>query len=366
MSQNEPESQNNSSFTSRVTPDWEKKAGKGKSSLFSIIFCAISSLCLLIYFFKVDGPNSFKNILHPGYPIWIFRIIGCMIVYCILDGVILHMMVKSLYSQQTLRSSIRIAVIGQYFNCITPLATGGEPAQAFFLVSRKVPLGSAASALLAKFLIYQVTVTFYCLSMMILRLGFFMGNGSPFVVGVFIGFFINLIVTFLLLGAAFFEQGTIKISSMLIRFAGKIKILRNVEEKEEKIIEEVKNFHKQFQYLFKHKALLFKVLLLTILQLTFYFLIGFVIYKSFYLHEADVLTIVAAQTFILLVTSFVPIPGAFGAAEGGFYVFFERYFPNNLIAVALFMWRIVTFYLPVIVGMIFAMWERKRYYERIE
>ena len=78
------------------------------------------------------------------------------------------------------------------------------------------------------------------------------------------------------------------------------------------------------------------------------------------------LTLVAAQAFILLVTSFVPIPGAFGAAEGGFYVFFDSYFPDNLIAVALFMWRIVTFYLPVIIGMIFTVWERKRYYERIK
>ncbi len=49
-------------------------------------------------------------------------------------------------------------MIGQLFNQITPLATGGQPAQLYVLVKRGVHAGRATSILVIKFLVFQVVL----------------------------------------------------------------------------------------------------------------------------------------------------------------------------------------------------------------
>jgi hypothetical protein len=93
----------------------------------------------------------------------------------------------------------------------------------------------------------------------------------------------------------------------------------------------------------RHKAEILKMCLITVLQLTVYFLIGNVIYNSFHLTGTDSLTLLASQAFVLMIATFVPIPGALGAADGSFAIFFSLFFPQHLISFALVLWRLFDF-----------------------
>jgi uncharacterized protein (TIRG00374 family) len=110
----------------------------------------------------------------------------------------------------------------------------------------------------------------------------------------------------------------------------------------------------------KHKMHLLKMSLLTVVELTVYFLIGNVIYLSFRLSGADSVTLVASQAFVLMIAAFMPIPGALGAAESSFYIFFSLFFPKNMISLAVVLWRLITFYLPIVVGLIVTLFEKRR------
>ena len=65
------------------------------------------------------------------------------------------------------------------------------------------------------------------------------------------------------------------------------------------------------------------------------------------------LSMLVAQAFVLNVSSFVPLPGAAGGAEYSFHTMFAMFFPVQLLALAVLLWRIVTFYLPICVGTAF-------------
>lgn len=66
-------------------------------------------------------------------------------------------------------------------------------------------------------------------------------------------------------------------------------------------------------------------------------------------------TVVASAAFILMISSFVPLPGASGGAEGSFYMFFRMFFKaSGSVSVAILLWRLFTFYLPIVVGVYFA------------
>ena len=69
---------------------------------------------------------------------------------------------------------------------------------------------------------------------------------------------------------------------------------------------------------------------------------------------------VAAQVFVAMVSAFVPLPGASGGAEGSFVIFFGKFFGQDIVP-AMFLWRLLTYYVNIALGGFFSVWGGKRY-----
>ena len=77
-----------------------------------------------------------------------------------------------------------------------------------------------------------------------------------------------------------------------------------------------------------------------------------IIYLGFGETGSDIVTVISCQAFVYMISSFVPLPGAMGAAEGSYVAFFTFVYSNSsLVALSTFVWRIFTFYLPIVLGM---------------
>jgi len=338
-----------------------QKSDKGISSnYFNLILIAFSFVFLVVYLYRVDGIKDIALVIAKAHPGWLLAALGCIAAYWLLDAYVLHLAIKPVHPSQRFGVTMRLTLIGQYFNSVTPFASGGQPAQAYFLVKRGAPLGETMTALLTKFIVYQITLTVYCLATLILRFTFFMKEVKVLMLAVIVGFVVHTAVTVLLISVAFFKTGTIKAANFIINLLARIKIVKDPVAKKEFVDKELESFHTQFQYMSKHKMHLLKMSLLTIVELTVYFLIGNVIYLSFRLSGADSVTLVASQAFVLMIAAFMPIPGALGAAESSFYIFFSLFFPKNMISLAVVLWRLITFYLPIVVGLIVTLFEKKR------
>ena len=81
-----------------------------------------------------------------------------------------------------------------------------------------------------------------------------------------------------------------------------------------------------------------------------YFSISYVIYLAFGLNGTDYITIISCQAFVLMISAFVPLPGAMGAAEGSYVLFFKGIF-GGFVHLSTVIWRFLTFYLAIIAGM---------------
>ena len=95
--------------------------------------------------------------------------------------------------------------------------------------------------------------------------------------------------------------------------------------------------------------------LLTAVQLTAFFLVPLCIFYAFGMGRADVLLMVCAGAFVLNFTSFIPLPGAAAGAEIGFHTVFGLFFPASVLSLAILLWRLFTFYLPILVGGVFTL-----------
>lgn len=281
-----------------------------------------------------------------------WTIIGfiCIGLYWGFETIIQHTLVERMCKGNRLWNSFKVVMSGHFFNAITPFASGGQPMQAFIMMKQGVPLGTSASVLLSKFIIYQLTLTIYSLVVLILQLKFFVVKVKGIVYLSLIGFCVNLAVVVVLVMAAFMKKRTTRIGVWLVNLLHKIHLIKEPYLLKKKLIKQVKLFNENIGEMRKNKLLLARVCILTIAQLTAYFLIPYAVYRAFGLRGAEVFVIISAAAFIVMFSSFVPIPGSSGVAEGSFFLLFQLFFPQAILPTAVLCWRIITFYVPLCLG----------------
>lgn len=327
--------------------------GKKKSNKLNLIICGIAFIIMLIVLFS-EGADNIVNALKQLNPLFLIAAIACMAVYWLGEGLGLHLAARSLEPGTKFRTTMLVTMIGQYFNCITPFASGGQPMQVYTYMKRGMPLGSAMTALLSRFIVYQFTLTLYSVVFLVFRLSMFTdGPLKPLTFLVMVGFIINTFVIVLLFMLAFFRAATTKLAHGIVRLLGKLRIIKDVNDKIEYIDKELDQYYENFLFIKSKPAMILKMFLVTVVQLFVYFSITYVIYIGFDIpHDTDFLTVIACQAFVLMISGFVPLPGAMGAAEGSYAAFFKGIFGDYYTGVSTFIWRFLTFYLPILIGIV--------------
>ena len=338
----------------------KEKKEAGKISISQIVLVFFSLAFLIFYLFRVDGVSALPLLLNIQYAKYIFLAAACMLLYWLSEGVVLYLSLRSSSVSLPFFSVFRITMIGQYFNVVTPFSAGGQPSQAYYLHKKGISYSQAVSGLFSKFLIYQLTLTVYCLCMVLLRFTVFREEYGSLVYMSLIGFAVQVGVSFALLSIAFFKKGTTAVISFVFRFLGKFKIFRKITEKKANVFSEIESFHEQCMMTFRDKKRLFLSFLMTVVQLSAYYIIGYLLHLCFRQDSVDFLTIISSQTFIVLIGSFIPTPGGVGTAEGSFYLFFQTYFPSSVLSLVIFLWRALTFYFPLLTGLFFVITEKRK------
>ncbi len=324
---------------------------KKKNNKLNLIVCGIAFVVMLVYIFCFDGvENLVHSIAAVNFGFLLLAVL-CIFGYWLLEAASLHIAAKGVAPQTKFKDSLFVTVIGQYFNCITPFASGGQPMQAYYYMKRGVPVSAAMTALVSRFIVYQFTLTVYSAVFLIFKLSMFRdGEFRGLTVLVIIGFVINTAVIALLFMVSFFRAPTTKLAHGAILLLGKLKVLKNTDEKITAVDQVLKQYYDNFLFIKSRPLLVLKMCGLTLVQLFLYFSITYVIYLGFGLRETDLFTITACQSFVLMISSFVPLPGALGAAEGSYAAFFSGIF-GSYTSFSTFVWRFLTFYLPILIGL---------------
>ena len=67
------------------------------------------------------------------------------------------------------------------------------------------------------------------------------------------------------------------------------------------------------------------------------------------MNSASPVDMVCSQAFVSLASAMIPLPGATGAAELAFSVFYNMFFGVAILKSALLMWRVITYYGVILV-----------------
>lgn len=326
----------------------------------NIIILLAAFVAVLAWAVYEDGLDNLLEMFRMLNPFWLAVALVFMVLYWALESSILFDITKCFHPAQRFRNSVTTSMLGQLFNCITPFSSGGQPVQAYHMYKTGVPLGIASCALMAKFIIYQLCLTIY--SMVVLL--FYWKPLSRLVSGfawlVFIGFAINFAVMVGLICVCFFRRFTRFITTGCVRLLAKLHIIKDKEEKLVYVERELSEFHRCFAAIKARPAMMLRSSLLSFAQLTAFFLIPYFICLAFGIENLSIMMALSAQSFVVMISCFVPLPGAAGGAEFSFHTFFSPFFPQGMsVNPAMLLWRLITFYLPILVGICFMVFDSK-------
>lgn len=323
---------------------------KGYAKGLAFITGTFAVLC--IWLLKQYSIQALWKMMLGMRPLWILAATGLMVVYWVFESLGLHLAVSRFVPTQNPGDTFCATMIGQFFNCITPFSSGGQPMQAWYLVKKGVSLSFASCSLLIKFIVYQFVLTIYSALTLLLCFKSFAGRISSIGWLIFVGFGVNLLVITGLLCLGFLRRPTEKVLYGSVSLLKKVKLISEqaASKAKERIQKELMEFYEGFAQIRQDIGGILAMSALTAVQLTAFFLIPLCIFYAFGLGKADVLLMICAGAFVLNFTSFIPLPGAAAGAEIGFHTIFSIFFPTHILSVAILFWRLLTFYLPICVG----------------
>jgi len=308
-------------------------------------------IIIVIAFIATSGElENIITALKAIRPFFLLFGLLLIIAYWTFEAIILHRLLDSAKEQLSFLKSLRITLAGQFFNGITPFSSGGQPMQLYMLHKQNVPLGTGASILTKKFIIYQAALVVYSLVVLVFESKFFLGEIPNFVYLGALGFIVNALVIGCLLMIAYNVTFTKRLILGFARLLKKCFKPMRIDGMTTKTLEQIDLFHSNM--IQTHNGLKTWIIVgfLSIVQLTAFFSIPLVIGYGFHMTHLSIFYMIGAAAFVSMVTAFIPIPGAAIGAEGSFYLIYQIFFPSQIIITALLLWRLYTYYLPLFVG----------------
>lgn len=326
----------------------EKRKAWLKKNLFSAVSILLMIGILFFFMLTEDGAKNLRHVLFHLQPIWLLWIGVGVLAGWLLEGFVLHLFCRHLYKKWTFRQSFYIGMVGMFYSALTPFSMG-EPMEVYNMTKMGMDTGSATSIIAVKSLIHHAVTFVYSLVLISFELNYFQTRVSNFSFITIFGLITNSIFIFFVFLCMLNERLTNTLLQSLVKLLTKIKLQKLAQKLNVKTHDQLLIFHESSRKIGRSYALYSFAIAMTLVQITIASLISYFVYRSFSLKGESVFTMVAADTFVTMVASFIPLPGSSGGAEGGFFLFFREFFGRSIIP-GITLWRIATYYSNILFG----------------
>lgn len=319
----------------------------------NIIILVLFSSIVMYFSLKDDFSTVISYILKSNLA-WLLVAVIFMLLNILFQSISLYLFIKKIDKKYKFSFALKLTAAGLLFNAITPFSSGGQPFQIYMLKKQGIRISDSTNILLQNFITYQLSLIFIGTIAVILNYSMNIFPSSSLLKKVvLLGYLVNVLVLFLIVFFLFAKKVNTKLFNKIIDFIFKFKFIKNKEEKREKLTEMLENFYNGSVSLKNNLDVFFKSMLFNTLSLICLYILPLFIFYS--MGEAKSITIIkslVASGYTYLIGSFVPIPGGTGGLEYGFIEFFKTFKSGSFISAAMLIWRFITYYLGMIIGMI--------------
>lgn len=319
------------------------KSNKNIKHILSILLFAALIAITFYLIFHNQSLGDIKAIIFGMKPAYIIAGILCMILCVSCEGECTRQICGSLGYKITPVKALAYACSDYYFSAITPSATGGQPAMAYYMSKDNIPLSKSGISLL-------LTLVAYMGSLIIIGVFAFFYHMSylwskPVVIAMLcIGIVLSGAVIAASLAAMFAERLAKRAGLALILLGAKLHLVRDKKKKTASFLLHLEEYRAGAEYVKTHPLITVRVTLICIIQRIALFAIAYFVYRGMGLNRYSAADIIMLYAIVMLSVTTLPVPGGVGVSEWMFMVVFANVFPSEMLATAMLLTRGINFY----------------------
>ena len=321
-----------------------------KKQFMGIGFIVVLMCVTIGYILKDESPQKVINTILSIKPVYIIGTIALMVFYILCEGLNIWITLKALKIKTKMIDCFGYGFVGFYFSGITPSASGGQPAQVYFMNRGKIPVSISSLSLMILLFAHQLVIVVFGIIGLFSKMDYAVTFKSGMNLLLLYGSLSN---TFILLGILMLviaPKTVFKIVNFFGRLLYKVKIIKNKEKIRKKIARSLEEYEDGAIYMRENPRVIVYVVLVSLLQVFAFFAIPYVIYKGMGLNGYNLGDLVFAQAVLNIAVSSLPLPGAVGASESIFVNMFKTFFGSKLVIPGMLLTRISNFYLVLVLS----------------
>ena len=314
----------------------------------------LSIILIVLYFSLKDNFSLVVKEIISLNKLYVFLALIFMAIYGLLRSLSLHTIIKDFKKDFKFKDTIKNMLITQFFNGTTPFASGGQPVQIYHLKTQGVNLPTSTSIVIQNFVIYQLILLIYGTLAITLNFFFDFFPKNPILKNfIVLGFIVNSAVMVLLFLISYAKKQNKFVAGKIVSVLHKLKLVKYKIKTTNKLKQTVDKFYNSAKKIRKNKKTFIKCFMYNFLAFPFLYSIPLILlYSTGDFSSLNFITSLVACSYVMIIGSFVPIPGGTGGLEFAFVQFYGNYISGHILSTVMIMWRFITYYLGMILGTI--------------
>lgn len=294
-----------------------------------------------------DNPIDFSELLRLEWgwillgPLFVFLSVFC-------EARNLSLILREIGHHRSWRECTVYASSDIYFSSITPSATGGQPAAAFYMTKSGIPLSQSSAVLVLNVTFYTVGLIVFTGIAFLLRPEFYASFAPTEKLCVWLGLGFHALLAAVCILFMVSRKMVLLVGGLVIRLLSALHIFKNREEKMQAFRASIETYRSCLTILKRNPSLVFRLLFYSVMQRLILTPITYLVFLSMGI-EASLVDVVAMQIYCTVGASAVPLPGAMGISEALYVLLFKRFIPDpNRCMFSMVLSRSVSGYLAIL------------------
>ena len=251
-----------------------------KKMIFNVLFLFLVFAATLYGVFHGEDLSEIAEILKTVNLYWLLPGVACVIIFIWGESIIIFYMMHTLGIHLKKWKCFLFSSVGFFFSCITPSATGGQPAQIYYMKKEKIPIPVSTLVLMIVTITYKMVLVVIGLGLMIFGRGFIRTHMYNIRHIFYLGTGLNVFCVASMLLLVFHPVLARSILVKGMELLEKMHLMRYKSTRIEKLNASMDQYHTTAVYLKDHIMVLVNVFAIAIYMILIYLLSKIIIEKN--------------------------------------------------------------------------------------
>ena len=343
-----------------VEPKKKKYGWVGSVLLLALIAFGIYIMVQLAMTVGEGEIESLDSIIQNANWTFVAIAVGMLLLAIVADSLKYAVITDTVIGKANLLTSTKVAMLGRYYDNITPFASGGQPMQIYYLHKKGYSAGQSSAIVFIKYFVNMFCWMFICILLMATQSGAlnqYVTNEATrklFLVAGWIGVAVNSAAPVMIILFVIFPRMTTKLVSACIWLLNKMRIVKDKEKTMNKARRAVDEFCLAFKIMSQNPWKFFLLICLCILEPLISMSLPYVVMVALGgttdISWVTLLAVMTLNVYATMSVAIIPTPGNSGFAENAVLLAFAN-IASTVAFWVVFVWRFFTYYIYILIGM---------------